>query len=260
MGSLDGTSRAAHGTGKGPDPPQVSGIAAWFHPQLLLKECRPVARLAPETSAPVSIAALIERLSTVTSGFLTCPRTAARCSISSPSSNCSHVTAGSFNRSSLYSDGMAASSVTSTDGGQARRLKVVVFPSSLRYFPLPSVPRFSMVPITIVLQPRESAFAGRLALSQPVDLELGKVDLLLQMRQELTHSVAFVDCCGQGGLELRSELLLLLRGNQLGGFDQRRKVILDHIQLCRRHGGRRNYGQGSHHATSGCAAMCASRP
>src|ERR1035437_1517611 len=127
MGRLDSTRRLAHGTGKGPDPPQVSGMADWFHLQLLRNECRPITRPTPRTSAPPSIAALIERLSTVTSGLFTCPRTAARCSISSPSSNCSHVTAGSFRMSSLYSAGMAVSSVTSTDGGQARRLKVMVF-------------------------------------------------------------------------------------------------------------------------------------
>src|ERR1019366_9559544 len=132
MGRLDRTRRAAHGTGEGPDPLQVSGVADGFHLQLLRNECRPMARPAPGTSAPPSIAALIERLSTLTSGLFTCPRIAARCSISSPSSNCSHVTAGSFSMSSLYSAGMADSS---TDGGQARRLKVVVFPSSLRYFP-----------------------------------------------------------------------------------------------------------------------------
>src|ERR1039458_8709625 len=145
MGRLDRTRRAAHGTGKGPDPLQVSWVAEWFHLQLLRNECRPITRPTPGTSAPPSIAALIERLSTLTSGLLTCPRTAERCSIFSPSNNCSHVTAGSFRMSTLYSAGMAVSSATSTDGGQARRLKVVVFPSSLRYFPLPSVPRVSMV-------------------------------------------------------------------------------------------------------------------
>src|SRR5260370_7546024 len=148
MGRLDRTRRAAHRTRKGPDPLQVSGMADWLHPQLLLNECRPIAKPAPGTSTPPSIAALIEHLSTVTSGLFTCPRTAERCSISSASSNCSHVTAGSFSRSILYSDGMAVSSVPSTDGGQARSLKVVLFPSTLRYRPLPSVPRFSMVPIT----------------------------------------------------------------------------------------------------------------
>src|SRR5450759_5191466 len=114
-------------------------------------------------------------------------------------------------------------------------------------------------PDHVVLQPRESTFAGRLALPQPVDLELGKVDLLLQMRQELAHPVALFDRSGQGGLELRPELLLMLRGNQLGGFDQRRELILDHIQRRSRNRGRRNYGQGCHHATSGCATMRARR-
>src|ERR1035437_1127020 len=99
MGRLDRTRRVAHGAGKGPDPLQVSGIAGWFHLQLLRNECRPITRPAPGTSAPPSIAALIERLSTPTSGLFTCPRAAARCSISSPSSNCSHITAGSFSRS-----------------------------------------------------------------------------------------------------------------------------------------------------------------
>jgi hypothetical protein len=97
-------------------------------------------------------------------------------------------------------------------------------------------------------------------LPQAVDLEFGKVDLLLQMRQELAHPVAFVNCCGQGGLELRPKLLLLFRGNQLRGFDQGREVILDRIQRRGRNGGRRNYGQDRHHATSGCAAMRARRP
>jgi hypothetical protein len=96
-------------------------------------------------------------------------------------------------------------------------------------------------------------------LPQPVDLELGKVDLLLQMRQELARPVAFVDGGGQGGLKLRSKLLLLLRGNQFGGFDQRRELILDHIQRCRRNSGRRNYCQDSHQAIPGCAAMRARR-
>src|SRR5450759_1713528 len=148
MGRLDRTRRVAHRTGKRPDPFEVSGMAHWFHLQLLRNECRPMARPAPGASTPPSTAALIERLSTLTSGLFTCPRTAARCSISSPSSNCSHVIAGNFRMSTLYSAGMADSSATSTDGGQARRLKVVVFPSSLRYFPLPSVPRCSIVPIT----------------------------------------------------------------------------------------------------------------
>jgi hypothetical protein len=96
-------------------------------------------------------------------------------------------------------------------------------------------------------------------LPQPIDLKPGEVDLLLQMRQEVTHLVALVDGGGQGGLELRSALLLLLRGNQLRGFDQGREVILDHIQRCGRNRRRRNYGQGRHHATSGCAAMRARR-
>src|ERR1039458_5427605 len=56
----------------------------------------------------------------------------------------------------------------------------------------------------IVLQPCDSAFAGHLTLSQPVDLKLGKVDLLLQMRQKLARPVAFIDGGDQGGLE-RSE-------------------------------------------------------
>jgi hypothetical protein len=68
------------------------------------------------TSEPPKIAALIERLSTVTSGLFTCLRTPARSSISSPSRNYSHVTAGSFSRNTLYSEGMAVSSATSADG------------------------------------------------------------------------------------------------------------------------------------------------
>src|ERR1017187_521766 len=148
VGRLDATRPMAHRAGEGPDPLEVSGTSGWFHPQLLRNECRPTARPAPGTSAPPSIAALIERLSTLTSGRLTCSRTAERCSISSPSSNRCHVTAGSFSRRIRYSAGMADSSVTSTEGGQARRLKVVVFPSSLGYFPLLSGPRPSMVPIT----------------------------------------------------------------------------------------------------------------
>src|ERR1017187_746744 len=148
VGRLDTTRPVAHRTGEGPDPLEVSGTSDWLHLQLLRNECRPTARLAPGTSPPPSIATLIERLSTLTSGLLTCSRTAERSSNSSPSSNRSHVTAGSFSRRIRYSAGMADSSVTSTEGGQARRLKVVVFPSSLGYFPLLSVPRPSMVPIT----------------------------------------------------------------------------------------------------------------
>src|ERR1035438_3810571 len=138
VGRLDTSRPVAHRTGEGPDPLEVLGTSHWFHLQILLNECRPMARPAPGTSAPPSIAALIDRLSTLTSGRLTCSRTAERCSISSPSSNRSHVTAGSFSSRIRYSAGMADSSVTSTDGGQARRLKVVVFPSSLGYFPLRS--------------------------------------------------------------------------------------------------------------------------
>ena len=86
--------RSAHGTGKGTDPSQVSEIADWFHPQLLRNECRPVTRAAPGTFAPLSIATLSMRLSTLTSGLFTCLKTAVRCSMSSPSSSRSHVTAG----------------------------------------------------------------------------------------------------------------------------------------------------------------------
>src|ERR1017187_4168880 len=124
VGSLDSTSRAAHGAGKGPDPFQVSGASNRLPHHLLLNACRPVTRPAPGTSAPPSIAVLIERLSTETSGLFTCPMTMARCSMSRPSSNCSHITAGSFSVSVLYSAGTAASSLTSTDAGQARRLKL----------------------------------------------------------------------------------------------------------------------------------------
>jgi hypothetical protein len=66
-------------------------------------------------------------------------------------------------------------------------------------------------------------------LSQPVDLELRKLDLLLQMSQELTHPVAFLDGGGKSGLELQPELLLLFRGDQFRGFDQGRELILDQI-------------------------------
>jgi hypothetical protein len=48
-------------------------------------------------------------------------------------------------------------------------------------------------------------------LAQPVDLEPGEVDLLLQMGQELAHPVAFVHGGGQVGLELSPKLQLLLR-------------------------------------------------
>src|ERR1039457_6001347 len=120
VGRLDTSRPVAYRTGEGPDPLEVSRTSDWLHVQLLLNECRPMARPAPGTSAPPSIAALIDRLSTLTSGLLTCSRTAERCSISSPSSNRSHVTAGSFSRSIRYSAGMADSSVTSTDGGHHR--------------------------------------------------------------------------------------------------------------------------------------------
>src|ERR1035441_9195804 len=74
VGRLDTSRPVAHRTGEGPDPLEVSGTSHWFHLQLLLNECRPTARPAPRTSTPPSIAALIDRLSTLTSGRLTCSR------------------------------------------------------------------------------------------------------------------------------------------------------------------------------------------
>jgi hypothetical protein len=50
---------SAHGAEKCPDLLEVFRIASWFHPPVLLNECRPVARRVPDTSAPPSIAALI---------------------------------------------------------------------------------------------------------------------------------------------------------------------------------------------------------
>src|ERR1035438_959730 len=110
-----------------------------------------------------------------------------------------------------------------------------------------------------VQTPCQSALPSSFALPEPVDLEAGKVDLLLQVRQEVADVVPLLDGCGQSGLELRAELLLLLRRNQFGGFDQRRQLILDQIQRRGRNRGGRNNGEGSHHATSGCAAMSARR-
>src|SRR5690242_11371721 len=148
MGGLNPASGPTYGTRKGSDPLKVSRIANWLHFQLLLNEWRPIAKQIPGISAPPSIAALIDRLSTLTSGLFTWLSIEARRSMSSQSSNRSHVAAGNFSVSILYSEGITDSSTTSTDGGQARTLRVVVFPSSLRYLPLLSVPRCSMVSMT----------------------------------------------------------------------------------------------------------------
>jgi hypothetical protein len=67
-------------------------------------------------------------------------------------------------------------------------------------------------------------------LSEPVDFEPGKVDLLLQVCQELANPVAFLDGSGQGVLELYAEFMLLFRRNQFRGFDQAGEIILDYIE------------------------------